>query len=330
MKNTQLTLFDAPFIGYNKAIEALLKLDCIEARERLKHWQECFPGQRDLSLEFDLIDFLDRDITKRALEKDPLAALYLWEKEWEEAFEKKRGRRSLIGLFRKAYFKKASENVLALEKSEQEIESPDLMLCLSRGEYYHDVIRLGKRLAMAGKATGRILGYLADSLFETGKLPDAMQTYLTATLDGPEEIDLKALCHEGVRKTLTLPHEMIEEFFGETVSLRTDNRAEWAATAGLLTRLFTPPFIDEATQIVHMHDQVKQYRNGGDEFQSPGVTFARCIILSEQGDSRLSAIKIDIADIRRVMRDIHEPLFLIYMQYIATSHRQRDVRPLHY
>ncbi len=47
----QLTLFDAPFIGYNKAIDALLKLDCIEAEKRLKRWQKNFPGQRDLSIE---------------------------------------------------------------------------------------------------------------------------------------------------------------------------------------------------------------------------------------------------------------------------------------
>lgn len=168
----QLSLFDAPFIGYNKAIDALLKLDCIEAEKRLKRWQKNFPGQRDLSIEFGLIDFLCQNQTRQVLETDPLSALDLWEKQWEKVLEGPQGGRKLLGLFRKSYFKKVGETILALEKRGHEIQSPDLVLCLLRGEFYHDVIRIGKRLAVAGKAGGRILGYVADSLLRTGKADD--------------------------------------------------------------------------------------------------------------------------------------------------------------
>ncbi len=82
----QLSLFDAPFIGYNKAIDALLKLDCIEARKRLKHWQKSFPGQRDLYLEFGLTDFLCQNQTRHALDMAPILAFHLSDKHWEKVF----------------------------------------------------------------------------------------------------------------------------------------------------------------------------------------------------------------------------------------------------
>lgn len=324
----QLTLFDAPFIGYNKAIDALLKLDCIEAEKRLKRWQKNFPGQRDLSIEFGLIDFLCQNQTRQVLETDPLSALDLWEKQWEKVLEGHQDGRKLLDLFRKSYFKKIGETILALEKKGHEIQSSNLLLCLLRGEYYSDVIRIGKRLAVAGKAGGKILGYLADSLFRTGKANDALAMYLTATISEAEEMDIRALCHEEVKRALTAPNEFIEEVLGETVTFKQEPIAQWAAPTGLLTGLFRVPRLNRQGQLKQLYGHIEGHKHDCHK-KRPGPTFARCIILSEQGLQKLSAHGIDIAKVRATMKEIHEALFSIYMEFRGSSTRQQCLSGFH-
>jgi len=319
----QLSLFDAPFIGYNKAIDALLKLDCSEPRKRLKRWQKSFPGHRDLSIEFGFIDFLCQNQTMHALENDPLSALHLWDKDWEKVFEDQQDKRKLLGLFRKSYFKKIGETILALEKKGEEIQLADLMLCLLRGEYYSDVIRVGKRLAASEKAGGRVLGYLADALFQTGQVTDAMSTYLAAAISDPDDIDIKALCHEEVKRTLTAPHQLIEEFLGEAITFTQKPIAQWAAPTGLLTGLFKTPRPSREWQPRDLYSHLKKGRERNCHAGKPGTTFARCIILSEQGLYILSEHGIDIAEVRATMKEIHETLFSIYMKKMGSSTRQQ-------
>ncbi len=311
----QLNIFDSPFIGYNRAIKALLNLDPSRAGKLLKTWQKRFPGRKDLTLEFQLIDFLTRKATRTALMQEPVSAFELWQEKWDPLLRKDSKNRELLGLFRDAYFKKVSQVLLQLDRTRQLHDSPVHLLCLLRAKHYPEVLRIGRRHLEDGNMPGRVLGYMADALWETREKSRALATYLRALIEGPGEIDSVNICNGDVRRLLASPEEVIEDSLGKSVEFKEGERAAWAAASGLLTGIFESPRLEEPQCLFTLYQRFDHLQQQDDNW-ARGTTFALAIILSEQGMKTLSSLEIDIASVRSVMKEIHPLLFSIYMEFI--------------
>lgn len=315
----QLDLFESIFIGYNKGVQALLELDPEKALDIFRQWQQRFRGKRDLSLEYELIEFISRKEVKEALETHPQMALKLWEQDMEPIYKSSGTDENLVGLFRKRYFQRVSDTILALAERQSHSVTLDMLMCLLRARLFPHVVRLGHAILENCTARGRALGYIGDALLEKGESEKAALIYLRALLEGPFDVDLEELRSEVVRHLVTKPEEVLEEFFDEDIFLEKGEPSSWGAAAGLLTGVFPIPKISDTEGLKEIYDRMSGYSLPGRERLADGILFAYGIILSQHGMETLSRLGINLVHIRAKMQCLHEQLFKLYMKHCMKS-----------
>ena len=313
----QKSLFEAPFLGYNRAIKALLKLKSKDAANFLSKWEETYPNKKDTSLEWALIRFLSEKNTQDALLNNPLSALKLWEDQWEIGLNSLSSeKRSLAYLFRKEYFSTVANTILQQKQRYFQHPSLPLLLCLIRGEKYNEALKLGNLLARIEKdnhSRARLLAYLGDACWGAKLYSKAKEFYLFALCETDDSIDIANILNKDVKDIIFYPADWYEKKFGEEIELE-GPPGQWGAAIGLLTDFFHFPTIYDLDTVKKLKERIFNFLNGKEPMEQSGKIFAICLIASEQKSKLLERADLNIRDIRLTMKNISEKLFSRYMR----------------
>ena len=311
----QLDLFNSIYIGYNKAIKALLNLDADSARCLLRDWEAKARANRDLTIEWRLIDFLSRGDVKRAMDSAPEEALRYWDEMMEGEYRKSPLPEGIIAQVRRRYFQVLSKKVMRkAQKGQGQVDTPVVLCCLRAG-LYKEVVWLGKAALKASPTNSRIIGYVADAYWELKERALAKSYYLRGLLEDPYCIDTNEVKCPEMSRLLSEPILVLEEAFGETMGLDGKCSVEWAAAVGLLFGLFNVPTLSDQKSIKSLWERLRS----NDVTITKGIRFAIWMILSEQGMDLLSRNDISLGEARAAMKALNPQLFNIYMRQKDTG-----------
>ncbi len=311
----QLDLFNSIFIGYNKAIKALLNLDADGARCLLRNWEAKARANRDLTMEWRLIDFLSRGDVKRAMDSAPEEALRYWDEMMEGEYRKSPLPEGIIAQVRRRYFQVLSKMVMIKTQEGQGGVDTPMVLCCLRAGLYKEVVRLGKAALKASPTNSRIIGYVADAYWELKERALAKSYYLRGLLEDPRDIDTNEVRCPEISRLLSEPILVLEEAFGETMDLDSKFNVEWAAAVGLLVGFFNVPTLSDQKSIKSQWERLRS----NDVTIPKGIRFAIWMILSEQGMDLLSRNDISLGEARAAMKALNPQLFNIYMRQKDTG-----------
>jgi len=315
----QLDIFSAPDILYNRAIDELLNLRPDEAEVVLNKWVNQYPDRRPLDLEREMIRFLQDSRVSEALEKDPEAAITIWDSTWEARWKQRPEPDGLIDNFRRAYFERLAEAMLRdTAVSGLKNNSPFYLegrgvLCLLRACLWTKAVALAREAVSQSHVPGRLYGYLGDALYQQERLGSARQAYFHAMFFGPDDVDLTNLSDPTVCQLVTNPGALLNT--EKYASGPWENETGWAAAIGLLSGVFRPPRLEnqeEAMQLWEMLSAGNRIDNNETHIHS-GRAFAAGIVLSEQGMAGLEYYGLDLVSIRQYMKALEPRLFSLYM-----------------
>lgn len=305
----QQDLFASPYIKYNRAKNLLLQFNFLKAEKLLKEFEGCGRGEKDLGLEYRIVDFLKEAEPLFKSAQNIMILMGMWEEKLEQVYRKGQNESEFLSRFRKSFFRRLASLLSSGKGSAPWTDAifrqgPGLLIMI-RGGFYREAASIASRAAEISGQPGKIYGYQADALYLMDKVEDARRAYLTALLLDPSSVDTENLCDPQVRELLENPGLYLDE--QDIPEGPWNNDRQWAAVTGLLAGIFRLPSVVDAVQAAEWKDTLFR------QDSRPGAAFAAGMILSSQGMKRLELIHIDISSVRRKMRKISPELFAAFM-----------------
>ncbi|MGC8492881.1 MAG: transposase family protein [Syntrophobacteraceae bacterium] len=312
-ENSQLSLFaqnDMQFL--NRAVRAFAGLRLEEARELFQKQRKHYPKGHDVSSRLRITEFLLEGL--RTLPEEPRERPAHLCRLWESLEDLLKSEDAECTAFaarsKNAYFARVFQEIESGGGSscvELPENFPAGFVLLQAGKYEEAIRRLQEEILRTPESAA-LYGWLADAYFLRGDRRTARQCYREACFIDPSAIDWRHLEDTELKE---LKQDILFEYDSDP-----ELAVEWLPSHARIDGLFEPKIVRVNEGLKEMVESYLALKKNWIGKRSPRLSaklFAKGIVLCDSGENLRFIKKIDVIEVRRMMKQANPDLFAEFL-----------------